>query len=273
MSLAGTLRKIGACFARDVRIARSYRGAFLLDFVSSLLSVASFYYLSRFVQTEQLERALPHNAGYFAFALIGLAFFDYLAVAFDVFDTSLNEARQNGALEAMLVTETPLATLLAGAAAYPFLLMTLRTAVYLAWGIALFDFPVATANWPGALLVLAISILAFVGLGVFSAGYLLLFKRSNPARWVLLGLAGLVSGMMYPVSVLPDWLQVVARLLPLTWSLEAMRAAVLGGASLGDLWPAIRVLLLFAAVLLPTSFAAFSLALRRTKQTGTLTHF
>jgi ABC-2 type transport system permease protein len=244
-----------------------------MEFANTLLGVATFYYLGRFVETDQLNRALPYPSNYFAFALIGLAFFDYLAVSFDVFDTSLNEARQNGTLEAMLVTETPLATLLAGAAAYPFLLMTLRTAVYLAWGVLLFDFPVAGANWWGALLVLAISILAFVGLGIFSAGYLLLFKRSNPARWVLLSLAGLVGGMMYPVSVLPDWLQVVARLLPLTWSLEATRAALLGGAPLAELWPAIRVLSLFAAVLLPTSFAAFAFALRRTKQTGTLTHF
>lgn len=268
-----TIHKIAACFSRDLRIARSYRGAFLLDFTQALLSVATFYYLSRFIESDQLARALPHSPNYFAFALIGIAFFDYLAASFDVFDTSLTEARQNGALEAMLVTETPLATLLAGAAAYPFLLMAVRTTVYLAWGVALFGFPVAAANWTGALLVLAVSILAFVGLGIFSAGYLLLFKRSNPARWALLSIAGLVSGMMYPVSVLPDWLQVIARLLPLTWSLEAMRAALLGGAPLGELWPAIRVLLLFAAVLLPLSFASFAFALRRTKQTGTLTHF
>jgi hypothetical protein len=39
------------------------------------------------------------------------------------------------------------------------------------------------------------------------------------------------------------------------------------------LWPVIRDLLAFAVVLLPASFAAFSWALRRTKITGTLTHF
>jgi len=151
--------------------------------------------------------------------------------------------------------------------------MSLRTAVYLAWGIILFDFPVRSANWPGAILVLLMSVLAFAGLGVLSASYLLLFKRGNPAKWAVIGISAVVGGMMYPVSVLPGVLQRLARLLPLTYSLEGMRAALLGRASIVELWPSLRALLLFAIVLLPLSFAAFSWALRRTKITGTLTHF
>jgi ABC-2 type transport system permease protein len=92
-------------------------------------------------------------------------------------------------------------------------------------------------------------------------------------KWLFLGAAGLVSGVMYPVSVLPRPLRALARLVPVTYSLEGMRAAVLGRASWGELWPSIRALLLFAVVLLPVSFAVFSWALKRTKVTGTLTHF
>ena len=71
---------------------------------------------------------------------------------------------------------------------------------------------------------------------------------------------------MYPVNVLPAPLQWLARLVPVTYSLEGMRAAFLGPAS-------VRALLVFAVVLLPLSFAAFDWALRRMKITGTLTHF
>jgi ABC-2 type transport system permease protein len=273
MKLLRTLAKICACFARDLAIARSYRGAFAYELLEALFGVATYYYLSRFVQSDALDRVLPGGVDYFAFALVGVAFFDYLGVSFDVFELSLHDARQNGTLEALLVTETSLATLLAGACVYPFALMALRTVVYLAWGILLFGFPVTEANWLGALVVLVISIVAFTGLGVLSAAHLLLFKRGNPIRWVFLGVAGLVSGMIYPVSVLPDWLQAVARFVPVTWSLEAMRGALLEGASFADLAGPIRVLLLFALILLPLSLAVFAWALRRTKVTGTLTHF
>jgi hypothetical protein len=51
-----------------------------------------------------------------------------------------------------------------------------------------------------------------------------------------------------------------------------MRAALLAGAGWKELFPSIFALLVFAAVLIPLSFAVFSWALRRTKITGTLTH-
>jgi len=264
---------MSALFRRDLAVARSYRAAFFLELLETLFGVAGFYFLSRFIESPQLERALPQGTSYFSFALVGLAFFDYLSVALRAFDEGLQDARQNGTLEHLLVTQTSLPVILAGSILYPFVLLSLRTAIYLGWGAVLFGFPLGEANWPGALLVLAASILAFSGLGVLSASYLLVFKRGSPMNWALVGISSVVGGMMYPVSVLPVWLQHIARVVPVTYALEGMRAALLGHAAVRDLWPSLAALLIFAAILLPVSFATFSWALRRTKITGTLTHF
>jgi ABC-2 type transport system permease protein len=117
-----------------------------------------------------------------------------------------------------------------------------------------------------------LSLLAFSGLGILSASYLLLFKRGNPAKWFFLGISSVAGGMLFPVSILPDWLQFVARLNPVTHALEAMRASLLGGATIAALWRPLGVLLPFAAVLLPLSMSIFAWSLRRTKITGTLSH-
>ncbi len=162
----------------------------MLELVEALFGVATFFYLSRFVESPQLERALPAGSNYFAFALVGFAFFDYMSVAFSAFDASIEEARQNRTLEALLVTQTPLRVILAGSAVYPFLALALRTCVYLAWGALFFHFAPRGANWPGAVAVLLASILAFSGLGILSAAYQILFKRGNPAKWLLLGRFG-----------------------------------------------------------------------------------
>jgi ABC-2 type transport system permease protein len=267
------LQKFALLFRRDFTIARSYRAAFVVELLQALFGTASFFFLSRFVDSPSLARSLPPGATYFSFALVGIAFFDYLSVGLSSFDGSLQEARQNGTLENLLVTQTSLPVILAGSSLYPFALMSLRTAVYIGWGALLFGFPLDGANWLGAALVLAASVLAFSGLGILSASYLLIFKRGNPLNWAILGLSSLLGGMMYPISVLPWWLQRVARLIPVTYSLEGMRAAILGHVSTRELLPSIAGLLVFAAVILPLSFAIFSWALRRTKITGTLTHF
>jgi ABC-2 type transport system permease protein len=260
-------------FRRDLAVARSYRAAFAVEIFQALFGSAGFYFLSRFVESPKLERSLPSGANYFSFALVGIAFFDYLSVGLSTFDASLEEARQNGTLENLLVTQTSLPVILAGSSLYPFVLMSLRTAIYIGWGAVLFGFPLQGANWLGALLVLGASVVALSGLGILSASYLLIFKRGNPVNWAILGLSSVLGGMMYPISVLPVWLQRVARLIPITYSLEGMRAAILGHASTRGLLPPIAELLLFAAILLPVSFAIFSWALRRTKVTGTLAHF
>jgi ABC-2 type transport system permease protein len=268
-----TLRKLALLFRRDFDVARSYRAAFAIEIFQALFGAASFYFLSRFVQSPTLQKSLPPGTNYFSFALVGIAFFDYLSVALTTFDASLMEARQNGTLENLLVTQTSLPVILAGSSLYPFVLLSLRTAIYIGWGAVLFGFPLRGANWLGALLVLAASVVAFAGLGILSASYLLIFKRGNPVNWAILGISSVVGGMMYPVSVLPVWLRYLARITPVTYSLEGMRGAILGHASIRELLPSIAALLVFAAVVLPISFAIFSWALRRTKITGTLTHF
>lgn len=270
--MTAALRELWLFFQRDLSIARTYRTAFLFEAVEALFGVALFYYVARFVDSPQLRNALPQSESYFAFSLIGFVFLDYLNAAIDSFDRSLMEARDTGTLEHLLVTQTSLPVILAGSVIYPFAASTLHIAVYLAWGAVLFGFPLREANWLAVAAVMLATLLAFSGLGILSASYLLLFKRGNPAKWFFLGISSLAGGMLFPISVLPDWLQFVARLNPVMYALDAVRAALLGGAGFHAVWRPLLVLLLFAAVLLPISMFVFAWALRRTKTTGTLMH-
>jgi len=270
--MMGVIRDLLVFFQRDVRIASSYRSPFVLELVEALFGAAMFYYVARFVDSPELRQALPQGTSYFAYSLVGFVFFDYLHAALDSFDRTLEEARDTGTLEPLLVTQVSLPVALIGSSIYPFVLTTLRVAVYLGWGSALFDFPLRQANWLSVLLVLAATMLSFAGLGIFSSAFLLLFKRGNPSKWFFLGVSSVVGGMLFPVSVLPSWLQIIAHLNPVTYALDAMRGALLGRANLSAIAQPLLILFLFAVLLLPTSILAFSWALRRTKITGTLSH-
>ena len=267
-----TLRDLLLFFVRDLRIANTYRSPFILEAIEALFAAAMFYYVAQFVDSPGLRQSLPQGNTYFAYSLVGFLFFDYLNAALDTFERSLQEARDGGTLESLLVTQVSLPVVLTGSALYPFVATTLRIAVYVAWGALLFGFPLRSTNWLSVAVVLIATLLAFSGLGIFSASYLLLFKRGNPARWFVVGVSSIVGGMLFPVSILPGWLQFVARLNPVTYALDAMRAALLDGANLFAIAKPLLVLLFFAAILLPASGVTFSWALRRTKMTGTLTH-
>src|SRR5262252_5335500 len=266
------LRELSLFFWRDLQIAKSYRSPIVLEAIQALFGTAMFYYIARFVDSPELRQTIPQRGGYFAFALVGFVFLDYLNAALDTFDHSLEEARDTGTLEHLLVTQTSLPAILAGSSVYPFAATTVRIAVYIAWGAILFGFPLSSANWFALLIVLIVSLLAFSGLGILSASYLLLFKRGNPAKWLLLGVSSVAGGMLFPISILPNWLQFFARLNPITYALDAMRGALLGSLHVRDLIHPLAILLFFAAILLPISMLCSSAATRGTITTGTLAH-
>jgi ABC-2 type transport system permease protein len=87
------------------------------------------------------------------------------------------------------------------------------------------------------------------------------------SRFVLLTLAGAT----YPVSLLPDWLQVVARLIPFTWLYELEREALLRAAPLSAIiWDGLLVLTAMVALLWLAAGAFFGAMLTRARRTGTL---
>ena len=116
-------------------------------------------------------------------------------------------------------------------------------------------------------------IAAFSGLGLLAAGTTMLVRRLNPVAMVIGSLSFFLSGVLYPVTVLPDWLRAVGRLLPLTHALAVLRGALLVGANPAALADSFVALIIFAGVLAPLGAAVFAFALRRARSDGSLSHY
>ena len=127
--MTATLRELWLFFQRDLRIASTYRSPFILEIVQALFGAALFYYVAQFVDSPELRHALPQGTSYFAYSLVGFIFFDYLGAALDSIDRSLEEARDAGTLEPLLVTQVSLPVALIGSAVYPFVATTFALGV------------------------------------------------------------------------------------------------------------------------------------------------
>ena len=80
----------------------------------------------------------------------------------------------------------------------------------------------------------------------------------------------LISGVYYPVEVLPEFLQKLSVLSPAWYVLEGTRAALLKGADISELWQYIWPVLLLAMVMVPSGLKIFGLAERYAKRRGKL---
>jgi ABC-2 type transport system permease protein len=267
------IQAVTSFLKRDVSLAISYRLSFILQIGGILFSVASFYFLSRLFGSALVPQLAQYGGDYFSFVLIGLAFSGYLGLSLSSFSSSIREGQMTGTLEIMLLSPTRLSVILLSSSVWPYLLTTVQVIFYLVLGALVFGFDASHANVLTAVVVLILSIASFIGFGILSAAMVLITKKGDPIAWIFGGVSSLLSGVYYPISVLPGWLTPLSHVLPMTYALDAMRLAMLKGDSLYDVRFDILVLAGFALVLTPLSFFAFRSALRRAKMEGSLLHY
>jgi ABC-2 type transport system permease protein len=138
------------------------------------------------------------------------------------------------------------------------------------------------ANLVGLAVVLAVSSLAFIGLGLMAAVLPVISpERGAEATNIFQGILLLVSGVYYPVEVLPRWLQPLAFVSPATYALTACRKLIgiegatanvehLHGAPLAAVLPELFLLLGMGLIMIPLGLFVFGRVEDWAKRTGKL---
>jgi len=262
-----------AFFRRGLQEALSYRVAFGLRLIAMAFSLASFFFLARFINMGHSPLLARYGGDYLSFGLVGMVLLNLQHTAVSAYPQSIRVAQVAGTLEAMLATPTPSWMVLVCSPLYRFISAFLWAAIYLVAGSLFFGVRLEQANLSALALAVPLTVVAFASLGFFGAALTMLLRRTDPISPALGGLSALLGGVFYPTSVLPGWLQEVGRALPITNALEMIRRAVFAHATLGELARPLGGLALFCAVSVPTGLLLFAWTLRRTRRDGSLTHF
>ncbi len=147
----------------------------------------------------------------------------------------------------------------------------LQTIVTLGVCAMFFDLDLSNANYWGALAVLAVCSISLLGFGIVAAVLPLLSpEKGQQVSYIVSSLLLLVSGVYYNVDVLPNWMQAISTVSPVTYALRGGRDALMEGASISELWGSIWVLLVMGAVFIPLGLFVFHLGERYAKKTGKL---
>jgi ABC-2 type transport system permease protein len=272
-----TLRKPIAFLRKDFLMEISYRFSFFLQFGGIFFSVVMFYFVSELIgSAPTVQQSLSRYGGnYFSFVLIGIAFSNFLSVGLGSFSTSIRGEQMMGTLEAMLVTPTRLPTIILSSSQWSFAFTSLRVGIYLLLGGLLFGVDFGNARVLPALTALLLTVIAFSSLGIISASFIMTFKRGDPMAWIISTSSTLVGGVYYPITILPDWLQGLSYLFPITYSLDAIRLSLLQGQGFGssDVTRDLLALVVFSVVTLPISLLVFRYAVRRAKKDSSLAYY
>ncbi len=266
--MRSVLNHLGALTRRDLIIELSYHFQLATALFGILMSVLTFYFLGRLVgDSDQLAQ---WEGGYFEFALIGLVVMAYSQVCVTAFGRSIAAAQTGGTFEILLASRVRLPTLMGGTLTVPLLLASVQAAVYLLFGWLLGGFTIPVSAIPLTVLLMLLTLGTFAAIGIGSAAIIILTKRGDPFSAVMMQASNALAGAIFPISVLPEWLQAVSHAIPAFYGMRGVRQLVLAGGGLADVWVDIAVLAGFNAVLIPLSLLALSHAVRVARITGTL---
>ncbi|MDQ3709794.1 MAG: ABC transporter permease [Actinomycetota bacterium] len=203
--------------------------------------------------------------------LIGAVIWAYLGIIFEILTETVAWERWEGTIEYTFMAPLSRPVHLFGMGAFALLYGMVRAVLLFSLCLFFFDLSIPAADFAAALVVLAVASVSFVGLGIMTAVLPLISpEKGTQLGFITQGLLLVVSGVYYPVDVLPGWMQAIAVVSPATYALDGIRDAILEGEPLGAMGDEIWPLAVIGLVAIPLGLAVFRRGERYAKQHGKL---
>jgi ABC-2 type transport system permease protein len=274
MSLALRHTELNALFGfaeRQMHVVKRYWVWEVVWLFYSLVSVLSIGYLASGLG------ALGAQSGSFdlhraqLYLLIGALLWGYLSLVFMEAAYAIAWERWEGTIEYTFMAPVKRVSHLMGICLFAIGYGLARTFVVLIVAVAMFKLDFSHADIPAALAVLAASTVPLIGLSILTSVLPLLSPQKGEQMSIALqGFLLLVSGVYYPLTVLPAPMQLAGAASPLTYALGGIRRSLLEGAGVRDQLPTMGILLAMGAVMIPVSIWVFGWAENRAKRLGLL---
>ena len=203
--------------------------------------------------------------------LIGAVVWAYLGIIFEILTETVAWERWEGTIEYTFMAPLSRPIHLFGMGLFAIVYGVIRAVLLFGVVALFFSLDLAGANFAAALLVLLVASISFIGIGMMTAVLPLISpEKGTQLGFVAQGLLLVVSGVYYPVSVLPEWMQWLSVISPATYALDGIRDAIIDGASVTDMWPNIWPLILIGMVSIPLGLEVFRRGERYAKKHGKL---
>jgi ABC-2 type transport system permease protein len=261
-----TTRLYAYLYLRGFRVWITYRTNVVLTVLAWVLPVFTYFFVGTSLGGKLVEGTGVAN--YESFVVIGLAFQGYVSSVIATISQRIRNEQLFGTLEYYVLTKSGVTGFLFYSALWSFVLNTVSAVIILLSGVGLgvkYDVSVLST-----LIILVTLIAATLGIAMISGGLTMIIKQGNPIAFFFSSFTTLVSGTVFPVSVLPSAVRLVSYAIPLTWALNALRESMLSAQGVTQLGHPILILLVFDVVTMPLGIWVYTYAFKRARIKGTL---
>lgn len=271
ISLMHQARASYAFFERNWNLTKRYWAWEIVWLVYNVVNALSVTYIGYTAQA--FGGSAVHTDYLILYLLIGTSVWSYLSVTFEGVTDLITLERWEGTIEHTFMAPISRFTHLIGSCWYAIAHGLLFTFLQLIIVGSFFHLNLSHANYVTTVFMLLVGSISFIGFGIAASVLPLLFtERGTQMSYIVRAVLLLISGVYYPISVLPGWMQPLARVSPATYVLEGLRSGLLDGAPVWStvVWNSTWPLIITGVVSVPIGVYIFGLAERYAKHTGKL---
>ena len=249
---------------RNAYLTKRY---FLWDLAFMVWTIANTLTIVFIARAEHLPAARENTLA--TQLLVGATIWAFLGIIFEFMTETVAWERWEGTIEYTFMAPLSRFVHLFGQGAYAVLYGLIRATILFFAVAAFIGIHATQANYGAAFVLLAVASLSFIGVGIMTSVLPLVSpEKGAQLGFVAQGVMLVVSGVYYSVSVMPEWMQWIAKISPATYVLRGDRASIIHGTGLAwaDVWP----LLIIGAVSVPLGLVIFRTGERYAKRHGKL---
>jgi len=224
------------------------------------------------LQSASFEQ-ITGSGEYVPFIVIGAVLNSYVNTLLYGMGESIRREAYQGTLDYVFAAPCNKAYVLIGKALSESVSSTMFAASQLAISTLLFGINLTLGMMLPVFFIVILLILGLYGLSLVLAALSLMYKQSHDVSETIGYIFYVFSPVRYPIESLPNWAQIIGKLIPLTYALIIVRSIMLLGMGLSALYWEILALLIIDAFLILAGFYMFNWMENKTKKSGTISHY
>lgn len=272
LPIAPAWRQVKASYAlveRNINLSKRYWGwevAFLIYTIAQSMAIV---YIA---DAGPAVTGRPSDTRYMVLYLaIGTLTWSYMANLFMAIAESVQWERWEGTIEYTMMAPISRLTYMLGSCLFGVIYGLVRTAFVLVALIFMFHLSANHAGLLPALELVGVGSISFVGIGIMASTLPLLFtEKGAQMTYVIEACLLLVSGVYYPIQVLPAWMQPISHISPATYVLSGTRDVLLKHVTHSVMVENLVPLAIIGIVTVPMGVWLWAWAERFAKRTGRL---
>jgi len=208
------------------------------------------------------EGLVPGEQNYFQFMAPGIIAMVVVMAVMIGLAASISREKELGTLDGILVAPIPRLCIILGKALSQTTRGLLQGSIVLLLSIFLFGVKIY-GSIPLVVLLLFLGVFSFIGLGILISA---LAAEQETAMMIMMTLTFpmiFLSGVFFPIEQMPGFMQIISRILPLTYAIEALRKVIILGAGISSLGKELIILITFGTITLAIAVPTFKRIITR----------